>query len=94
VQPETVELSRVLGELNVTHEQLIDIGILVGTDFNPDGVKGIGPKTALKLIQQHGTLEKVLPIPVPRKRFLRGTSAKSPQENERRLERSQRKSNP
>jgi len=61
VQPETVELSRVLGELNVTHEQLVDIGILVGTDFNPDGVKGIGPKTALKLIQQHGTLEKVLP---------------------------------
>ena len=61
VQPETVELSRVLGELNVTHEQLVDIGILVGTDFNPDGVKGVGPKTALKLIQQHGTLEKVLP---------------------------------
>lgn len=61
VQPETVELNRVLRELNITHEQLIDIGILVGTDFNPDGVKGIGPKTALKLIQQHGTLEKLLP---------------------------------
>jgi len=61
VQPETVELGRVLRELNITHEQLIDIGILVGTDFNPDGVKGIGPKTALKLIQQHETLEKLLP---------------------------------
>jgi len=61
VQPETVELGRVLTELNITHEQLIDIGILVGTDFNPDGVKGIGPKTALKLIQQHETLEKLLP---------------------------------
>ncbi|UCE16162.1 MAG: flap endonuclease-1 [Candidatus Bathyarchaeota archaeon] len=61
VQPETVELNKVLTELNVTHEQLIDIGILVGTDFNPDGVKGIGPKTALKLIQQHGTIEKLLP---------------------------------
>ncbi len=61
VQPETVELSKVLGELDITHEQLIDIGILVGTDFNPDGVKGIGPKTALKLIKKHGTLEKLLP---------------------------------
>jgi len=60
VQPETVELNRVLTEINITHEQLIDVGILVGTDFNPDGVKGIGPKTALKLIQQHGTLEKLL----------------------------------
>ena len=60
VQPETVELNRVLTELDITHEQLIDVGILVGTDFNPDGVKGIGPKTALKLIQKHGTIEKVL----------------------------------
>lgn len=61
VQPETVELRRVLRELNISYEQLIDIGILVGTDFNPDGVKGIGPKTALKLIEKHGTLEKLLP---------------------------------
>jgi flap endonuclease-1 len=61
VQPETVELRRVLRELNITYEQLIDIGILVGTDFNPDGVKGIGPKTALKLIEKHGALERLLP---------------------------------
>jgi len=61
VQPETVELNKILKELKITHEQLIDIGILVGTDFNPDGVKGIGPKTALKLIKQHETLEKLLP---------------------------------
>ncbi len=61
VQPETVELNMVLKELNITYEQLIDVGILVGTDFNPDGVKGVGPKTALKLIQQHGTIENVMP---------------------------------
>jgi flap endonuclease-1 len=62
VVPEIVELGKVLSELGITHEQLVDIGILVGTDFNPEGVKGIGPKTALQLIKEHGTLEKVLPV--------------------------------
>jgi flap endonuclease-1 len=60
VVPEIIEMSRVLEELGITREQLIDIGILVGTDFNPNGIKGIGPKTALKLVKKHGTLEKVL----------------------------------
>jgi len=58
VTPQIVELDQVLKQLNITHKQLIDIGILVGTDFNPDGIKGVGPKTAVKLIQQHRTLEK------------------------------------
>ena len=61
VVPEIIELDQVLKELNITLEQLIDIGVLVGTDFNPEGVRGIGPKTALKLIKQHGSLEKLLP---------------------------------
>ena len=61
VVPEIVELDKVLKELGITHEQLVDIGILVGTDFNPEGVKGIGPKTALQLIKEHGSLEKLLP---------------------------------
>ena len=59
VEPELVELYKVLQELSVTREQLIDVGILIGTDFN-DGVKGIGPKTALKLIRENGRLEKIL----------------------------------
>jgi len=61
IRPEIVELKRVLEELDITHEQLIDIGILIGTDFNPNGVKGIGPKTALTLIKKYGSVEKVLP---------------------------------
>ena len=40
-------------------EQLIDIAILVGTDYN-DRVPRIGPKTALKLVKQHGNLEKII----------------------------------
>ena len=61
VVPEIIELDRVLKELGITREQLIDIGILVGTDFNPNGIKGIGPKSALKLIKTYGSLEKALP---------------------------------
>ncbi|MBS7635255.1 flap endonuclease-1 [Candidatus Bathyarchaeota archaeon] len=61
VVPEIVELKRIIKELDITHEQLIDIGILIGTDFNPDGVKGIGPKSALKLIKTYGSLEAALP---------------------------------
>jgi len=60
VTPQIVELGQVLKQLNITHKQLIDVGILMGTDFNPDGIKGVGPKTAVKLIQQHGTLEKAV----------------------------------
>ena len=62
VEPEIVELGKVLSELGITHEQLVDVGILVGTDFNPEGVKGVGPKTALHLIKEHGTIKKALPV--------------------------------
>jgi len=62
VVPEIVELDQVLKECEITYEQLVDVGILIGTDFNPDGIEGLGPKTALKLIKEHGTLENALPF--------------------------------
>jgi flap endonuclease-1 len=61
VVPEVMELSKTLSETGLTYEQLIDVGILIGTDYNPDGIKGLGPKTALKLIKQYGALENALP---------------------------------
>ena len=61
VVPEVVELEQVLNQCGITYEQLVDVGILIGTDFNPDGIKGLGPKTALKLIKEHGTLENAIP---------------------------------
>jgi flap endonuclease-1 len=60
ILPEIVELQKTLNECNVTYEQLVDVGILIGTDFN-DSPKGVGPKTALKLIKQYGSLESALP---------------------------------
>jgi flap endonuclease-1 len=57
VEPELILLDKTLTDLGVTREQLVDIGILIGTDFNPDGFERIGPKTALKIIKEHGNLE-------------------------------------
>ena len=61
IEPEMLELDKVKRDLGLDQSQLIDLGILVGTDYNPDGIKGIGPKTALKLIRQHGNLDEAIP---------------------------------
>ncbi|MEM2948584.1 MAG: flap endonuclease-1 [Candidatus Anstonellales archaeon] len=59
IYPEQISLSELLSANSITQEQLILIGILVGTDFN-EGVKGVGPKTALKIVQEQKTFENVL----------------------------------
>lgn len=59
VQPEMIDLSETLQRNEITQEQLIHIGVLVGTDFNK-GIKGVGAKTALKLIKKHGDIHNVL----------------------------------
>ncbi len=65
VKPELIELDHALKTIELTQMELIDLAIILGTDFNPDGIgiPGIGPKTALKLIQEHKTLEKILELP-------------------------------
>lgn len=59
IEPELIDLEKTLYELGLTREQLVDVGIMIGTDFNPDGFERIGPKTALKAIKQYGRLEDV-----------------------------------
>jgi len=56
--PELIKLSENLALLGISREQLVDLAILVGTDFN-QGVKGIGPKTALKLVREYSSIEKM-----------------------------------
>lgn len=51
VKPEVIELDAELARLDITREQLVDIAILVGTDYNP-GIKGIGPKKAYQLVKK------------------------------------------
>jgi flap endonuclease-1 len=57
--PELIELEKILGELDITREQLVDLAIMVGTDFN-QGIKGIGAKKGLKLIKEHGDIYHIL----------------------------------
>ena len=59
IEPELIYTEKTLQELGLTKEQIVDVGILIGTDFNPDGFTRIGPKTALKMIKEHSKLEKI-----------------------------------
>lgn len=55
IKPEMITLVDTLNSLGITQDQLIVLGMLIGTDFNPGGIKGIGPKHGLKLIKQYNT---------------------------------------
>lgn len=55
---EYLELDNVLNRLEITREQLVDIAIMVGTDFNP-GIKGVGAKTGLKIVK-NSSIEKYI----------------------------------
>ena len=56
---EIFHLEDILNHTKLTNEQLVDVGILIGTDYNSGGIPGIGPKTALKLIQKYSKLENI-----------------------------------
>lgn len=55
VNPEIIELQDVLNKLEINLDQLICLGILVGTDYNPQGIPGIGQKRALNIVQKFKT---------------------------------------
>ncbi|RBI61848.1 flap endonuclease-1 [halophilic archaeon] len=57
--PELMDFEATLDEHDITWEQLVDVAILIGTDFN-EGIDGVGPKTALKEVKEHGDLWGVL----------------------------------
>jgi flap endonuclease-1 len=59
VEPESIDLMQNIKLLDIDRQQLIGIALCVGTDYNK-GLEKVGPKTALKLIKQHGSIHKVL----------------------------------
>ncbi|PSH00219.1 MAG: flap endonuclease-1 [Nanohaloarchaea archaeon SW_4_43_9] len=60
ISTERIEVDEVLEQLDISYEKLIWMGLLMGTDFNPGGIKGIGPKTSLKLVREYESLEELL----------------------------------
>ena len=58
LKPELIELSRFLAFHGITREQFVDLAIMVGTDFN-EGIRGIGPKTALRMVKQYHSLQNL-----------------------------------
>ncbi len=56
---EYISLQKLLETLKITREQLVEMGILIGVDFFP-GIKGIGQHTALELIKEHHSIEKMI----------------------------------
>ncbi len=59
VSPEIIELESNLKRLEITRKQLIVIGLLKGTDYNPKGIPQIGPKRAIKLVKKHDDLNEL-----------------------------------
>ena len=59
VVPEVIETQKTLDDLELSREQLVDVGILIGTDFNPNGFERVGPKTALRMIKKYSRLEDI-----------------------------------
>ena len=55
VNPEIIDLAENLNQLGIDQNQLITLAMLIGTDYNPGGIKGIGPKNALKLVKKYGS---------------------------------------
>src|SRR5262245_50622244 len=58
ITPELIDTAAMFDHYKITREQLVDLAMLVGTDFN-EGIKGIGPKKALKLISDFGSIENM-----------------------------------
>ena len=58
IVPETIDLQSMLDALEITRAQLVDIGLLVGTDFHP-GIKGIGPKKAVALVKRFDAIDQM-----------------------------------
>lgn len=52
VKPELIDLSKNLNQMGIDQDSLIVLAMLIGTDYNPAGIKGIGPKTGLKLVKK------------------------------------------
>ncbi|KAJ1674176.1 Elongation of fatty acids protein 2 [Spiromyces aspiralis] len=66
VSIEEFHLEKVLKGLELSHEEFIDLCIMLGCDYT-ETIKGVGPKTAVNLIKQHRRIEDIIPNLPPKK---------------------------
>ncbi len=59
ITPINVNLKKTLRKLEINPFQLVDLGILIGTDYF-SGIRGLGPKKSLALIKKHTQIENVI----------------------------------
>ena len=64
---QSLNYQKAIEGLGLTHEQFVDLCILLGCDYT-DTIKGVGPKTALRLIKEHGSIEQILKT-IDRKKY-------------------------
>jgi flap endonuclease-1 len=64
---QTINYQKAIEGLGLTYDQFVDLCILLGCDYT-DTIKGVGPKTALKLIKEHGSIEGILKV-IDRKKY-------------------------
>lgn len=62
VAPEVISTNDVLADIGLTRRQLVDLAILLGTDYNPEGVPGVGHVKAFSYIKKYGSLERIIEL--------------------------------
>jgi len=60
ISPLIVELPEILTSLGISQQELVLLGMLVGTDYNEGGIAGIGPKRGLALVKGKRTPEEAM----------------------------------
>lgn len=60
IKPELIDSEVIYRELGIDREKLIVVALFLGTDYNPGGVKGVGPKTALKIVKSYPSAREAL----------------------------------
>ena len=79
---QSMSYEKAIQGLGLTHPQFVDLCIMLGCDYC-DTIKGVGPKTALKLIRDHGDIEHILPIVLKNNKYVVPPSWLKPEEREK-----------
>ncbi|KAL7565558.1 hypothetical protein ACA910_003830 [Epithemia clementina (nom. ined.)] len=78
---QSMSYDKAIQGLGITHAQFVDLCILLGCDYC-DTIKGVGPKTALKLVRDYLDIEHILPVVRQNPKYVVPPSWLKPEERE------------